>query len=71
MAESTLTAIMGRVSAYTGQEISWELVLNAPLRLGPREYSFGKVEVDPVPVPGKTKLPEAPPAGMTDAQEIG
>jgi predicted dehydrogenase len=59
VAESTLTAIMGRVSAYTGQEVTWEQVLSAPLRLGPTEYAFGAVGLDPVPVPGRTKLPES------------
>jgi len=29
MAHSTLVAIMGRMAAYTGQEISWEQALNS------------------------------------------
>ena len=29
MAKSTLLAIMGRMAAYTGQEITWEMALNS------------------------------------------
>jgi len=57
VAESTLTAIMGRMSAYTGREISWDWVLNASqLDLTPPAYEFGDLPIDPVPVPGITKL---------------
>ena len=56
VAESTLTAIMGREAAYTGQELTWDAVLNADLDLMPPQMEFGKLEVPPVPVPGKTKL---------------
>jgi predicted dehydrogenase len=60
VATSTLTAIMGRMSAYTGQEITWEQALNSEWRIGPSEYAFGPIELDPVPVPGRTKMPEVP-----------
>lgn len=56
VAESTLTAIMGRMSAYTGQEVTWEQALNSTMRLGPSTYEFGPVEVPDVAVPGRTKL---------------
>jgi myo-inositol 2-dehydrogenase / D-chiro-inositol 1-dehydrogenase len=56
VAESTLTAIMGREAAYTGQEITWEQVLEAPLDLTPPQLAFGPLPVEPVPVPGRTKL---------------
>jgi myo-inositol 2-dehydrogenase / D-chiro-inositol 1-dehydrogenase len=48
---STLVAIMGRMSAYTGKDVTWEEVLNSDLYLGPKTYIFG-------PVPG---IPEVPP----------
>lgn len=48
---STLVAIMARMSAYTGKNVSWEEVLNSDLSLGPKTYAFG-------PVPG---IPEVPP----------
>src|SRR5207249_9123094 len=35
MSKSTLLAIMGRMSAYTGQEISWEQALNSKEDLSP------------------------------------
>ncbi|MCC6679244.1 MAG: Gfo/Idh/MocA family oxidoreductase [Phycisphaerales bacterium] len=56
VAESTLTAIMGRISAYTGQEVTWEKVLNARMDLSPAAYAMGPVEVPPVAVPGRTKF---------------
>ncbi len=57
IAESTLTAIMGRMSAYTGRELSWKWVLNSSkLKLGPEKYEFGDMPVEPVAVPGKTEL---------------
>jgi predicted dehydrogenase len=52
-AVSTVAAIMGRISAYTGQEVSWEEVMASSLTLGPESYAFGPVEVPKnVPVPG-------------------
>lgn len=57
IAESTLTAIMGRMSAYTGREVSFKWVLNSSrLELGPERYEFGDVPVEPVPQPGTTPL---------------
>ncbi|MFN0058731.1 MAG: Gfo/Idh/MocA family oxidoreductase [Planctomycetota bacterium] len=56
IAESTLTAIMGRMSAYTGQEVSWDQALNSRLDLSPRAYEFGANEVPVVAIPGQTPL---------------
>src|SRR5690606_12870088 len=56
VAESTLTAIMGRMSAYTGQEVTWEQALNSKLDLSPPEYAFGDLPVRPVPEPGRTPM---------------
>jgi len=57
VAESTLTAIMGRISAYTGRALKWDWVMNASaLDLRPAEYKMGDLAVRPVPVPGKTQL---------------
>lgn len=61
VAESTLTAIMGRMSAYTGRELSWDWALKASkLDLSPPKYDL-RLDVDglpmrPVAIPGKTKL---------------
>jgi predicted dehydrogenase len=56
VAESTLTAIMGRMAAYTGQEISWEQALASTEVLAPDHFEFGHLSVPPVAVPGVTKL---------------
>ncbi len=56
IAESTLTAIMGREAAYTGQEVTWDEVLNAAQDLTPPQVAFGPLEVPPVAMPGRTKL---------------
>jgi len=56
IAESTLSAIMGREAAYTGQELAWEDVLNADQVLAPPEVRFGPMDVPAVAMPGRTKL---------------
>ena len=56
IAESSLTAIMGRMSAYTGQEITWEQALNSQENLMPEKLEFGPFPVAPVATPGKTKF---------------
>ena len=56
VAESTLTAILGREAAYTGQELTWDEVLNADQVLAPPEVGFVSLPVPPIPMPGKTKL---------------
>lgn len=55
-AESTLTAIMGRMSSYTGKEVSWDEAMNSDLQIGPKDpdslklgpYNMAQV----IPVPG-------------------
>jgi len=48
---------MGRMSAYTGRELSWKWLMNASkLKLGPEKYEFGDLPEPPVAVPGKTML---------------
>jgi predicted dehydrogenase len=57
VAESTLTAVMGRMSAYTGRELSWEWALNSSkLDLCPAECKMGECKLCPVPVPGEREL---------------
>jgi predicted dehydrogenase len=57
IAESTLTAIMGRMSAYTGRALSWKWMMNASeLDLSPPKYEMGDLPVRPVAVPGVTPL---------------
>jgi predicted dehydrogenase len=54
--ESTLTAIMGRMSAYTGKAVTWEKALGSTLKLMPENLTAGSLQVTPVPVPGRTEL---------------
>jgi predicted dehydrogenase len=57
IAESTMCAIIGRMSAYTGRAISWEWAMNSSkLDLSPAKYEFGPNPVDPAAVPGVTPL---------------
>jgi myo-inositol 2-dehydrogenase / D-chiro-inositol 1-dehydrogenase len=57
VAESTLVAIMGRMSAYTGRDLQWSWAMNASkLDLRPPKYEMGPLPVPPVAIPGKTVL---------------
>jgi myo-inositol 2-dehydrogenase / D-chiro-inositol 1-dehydrogenase len=52
---STMVAIMGRVSAYTGKEVTYEEMMNSDLKLGPEIMimgDIGYIEKAEVPVPG-------------------
>jgi predicted dehydrogenase len=48
---STLITIMGRTSAYTGKDVTWEEVMNSDLYLGPKTYAFGPVPGIPEVIP--------------------
>jgi predicted dehydrogenase len=56
VAESTLTAIMGRTSAYTGKAVAWDQALNSKLDTFPQNLAWGPMEEPPVPKPGVTQL---------------
>jgi predicted dehydrogenase len=57
MAKSTLLAIMGRMAAYTGQVITWEMALNSTEDLSPPRYAWDvPLPVPPVAMPGQTKF---------------
>ena len=51
-AESTLTAVMGRMATYSGRVVTWDEAM-ASERLGPDSYEWGDLPVPPVPVPGR------------------
>jgi len=55
VAESTMTAIMGRMATYTGKEVTWEQALASDETWGPKTYEFGPLPVDPVPMPGRKR----------------
>ena len=51
-------AIMGRISAYTGKETTYEEMMNSDLKLGPKVFEFGPVDVPKeVPLPGLAYVP--------------
>lgn len=54
-AVSNMAAIMGRESAYTGEETTWEAMTAAALDYTPADLNLGKMDMKPfvVPVPGK------------------
>jgi len=57
IAESTMSGIMGRMSAYTGRSLKWEWVMNSSkLDLTPAKYELSELPVAEVAIPGKTKL---------------
>jgi myo-inositol 2-dehydrogenase/D-chiro-inositol 1-dehydrogenase len=56
VAYSTLTAIMGRDSAYTGKEVTWEKAMNSKLDTFPKTLSWGPMSEPPVPKPGVMDL---------------
>jgi predicted dehydrogenase len=57
VADSSMTAVLGRMCAYTGREIKWDWATKASkLKLGPDKLAFGPYTPDEVAVPGKTEL---------------
>ena len=50
--DGTLTTIMGRESAYTGQVVTWDDISASGLDLFPKSYPNGAPPDRPVPVPG-------------------
>jgi myo-inositol 2-dehydrogenase/D-chiro-inositol 1-dehydrogenase len=54
IAVSTMAGIMGRVSAYTGKKVMWDEMMNSELKLGPKVFDMGPVDVSKtVPIPGE------------------
>jgi hypothetical protein len=57
MARSTMVGLMGRMAAYTGQEITWEMISKSQEELVPRTLDWnGALPITPLAVPGKTKF---------------
>lgn len=58
LAESTLTLIMGRYAAYTGQRINWNWITTASELdlMPPQPLRLGSMPVAPVAVPGLVEL---------------
>lgn len=57
VAESTMACIMARESAYSGQEITWDMAMNSKLDLSPKEVGYeAKYTPPPYPRPGEYKF---------------
>jgi predicted dehydrogenase len=57
MAHSTLMGLMGRMAAYTGQEITWEQAMNSDEKLVPDQLDWKmKLDIRPMAMPGLTKM---------------
>jgi predicted dehydrogenase len=57
VAESTMTCIMGREAAYSGQRITWDMMMNSQLDLMPKSMGENdRIPVPPLPVPGVYKF---------------
>ena len=55
-----MVGIMGRISAYTGKETTYEEMMNSDLKLGPNVFVLGPVDVDKtVPIAGLAFVQEA------------
>jgi predicted dehydrogenase len=53
VAESTMTAILGRMATYSGREVEWDKAIASNETWGPKKYEFGDLPVDAVPMPGR------------------
>jgi myo-inositol 2-dehydrogenase / D-chiro-inositol 1-dehydrogenase len=57
MAHSSMMGIMGRMAAYTGQEITWEQAMNSQEKLVPEQLDWKmKLDFPSMAMPGVTKL---------------
>ncbi len=57
IAESTLTCIMARESAYSGMAITWDQIMNSKQDLMPKSFGYEETMPNiPLPVPGTYKF---------------
>lgn len=57
VADSTMTAILGRMVAYTGREVSYGWALNrSQLDITPKNWAIGPNPLPPRPIPGTMEL---------------
>lgn len=58
VAESTMTCIMGREAAYSGQMITWDMIMDSQQNLFPKgDYNYNmNWPATPFPVPGEYKF---------------
>ncbi|HUA58496.1 MAG TPA: gfo/Idh/MocA family oxidoreductase, partial [Verrucomicrobiae bacterium] len=57
VADSTMTCLMGREAAYSGQKITWDMMMTSQLDLLPKSFDYkDNLPVPPLPVPGQYKF---------------
>ena len=57
MVTSTMLAIMGRMAAYTGQQVTWDQAMNSQEKLGPDKVEWNmSLPVAPMALPGRSKV---------------
>jgi hypothetical protein len=48
---------MAREAAYSGQKVTWDMIMNSKQDLQPKAFGYDlKMEVPPMPVPGQYKF---------------
>jgi len=62
-AYSTMTAIMGRMASYTGQEVTWDEAFNSEVSLTPSAYTW---DADPPILPGPDGSYPLPVPGVSE-----
>ncbi|HEV3137453.1 MAG TPA: Gfo/Idh/MocA family oxidoreductase, partial [Pirellulales bacterium] len=61
-AKSSMTAILGRMCTYSGQEVTWDQAINSEISLAPDEFSF---DATPKSLPDANGLYRLPVPGLT------
>ena len=57
VAESTMTCVMARESAYSGMKITWDMMMNSQQDLLPKSFDYkDSLAAPPLPVPGQYKF---------------
>jgi len=57
MAQSTLVGLMGRMAAYTGQEVGWEQIQKSQEKLVPEKLDWKmRLEIPKLAMPGVTRV---------------
>ena len=62
-ARATLVGIMGRMASYSGQQITWDQVLDCNVSLAPERYAF---DATPPVLPDETGRYPVPMPGVTE-----
>lgn len=57
MSQSTLMALMGRMAAYSGKEVTWEEAMNSNWKIVPDNLAWDMdLPINPLALPGQTRM---------------